>query len=153
MEIFIITICNKKENYIEYLNDKYTRLIEKSYKINFININFNKKKGKNNFYDEEYKKAISIIKPNSTIIALDEKGEIYSSKEFSNKIKLWSERYSYLYFIIGGPNGLSELVKSKADNIVSLSNLTFPHQLAKVILSEQLYRSICIMNNHPYHRT
>ena len=153
MEIFVITICNKKENYIEYLNDKYTRLIEKSYKINFININFNKKKGKNNFYDEEYKKAISIIKPNSTIIALDEKGVNYSSKEFSNKIKLWSERYSYLYFIIGGPNGLSELVKSKADNIVSLSNLTFPHQLAKVILSEQLYRSICIMNNHPYHRT
>jgi len=153
MEIFVITICNKKENYIEYLNDKYTRLIEKSYKINFININFNKKKGKNNFYDEEYKKAISIIKPNSTIIALDEKGVNYSSKEFSNKIKLWSERYSYLYFIIGGPNGLSEFVKNKADKIISLSNLTFPHQLAKVILSEQLYRSICIMNNHPYHRT
>mgnify|MGYP001256312184 CR=1 FL=1 len=153
MEIFIITICNKKENYIENLNDKYIRLIEKSYKINFININFNKKKSNNDLYDDEYKKAISIVKPNSTVIALDENGENFDSREFSKEMTLWLERYSYLYFIIGGPNGLSEFVKNKADKIISLSNLTFPHQLAKVILSEQLYRSICIMNNHPYHRT
>ena len=153
MEIFVITICNKKENYIEDLVDKYTRLIEKFYKINFININFNKKKIKKNSYEEEYKKVISLVKPRSTLIVLDEKGENLNSKKFSKKINFWSERNSYLYFIIGGPDGLSDSVKSKADKIISLSNLTFPHQLVKVILCEQLFRSICIMNNHPYHRT
>ncbi|MEE2693782.1 MAG: 23S rRNA (pseudouridine(1915)-N(3))-methyltransferase RlmH [Pseudomonadota bacterium] len=53
---------------------------------------------------------------------------------------------------MGGPDGLSQNIKSKADYIISLSDLTFPHQFVKIILSEQLYRSICIMRHHPYHR-
>ena len=65
----------------------------------------------------------------------------------------WIDEYSHIYFIIGGPDGLSDEVKDKSDSILSLSKLTFPHLLAKVILIEQVYRSISIMNNHPYHRS
>ena len=68
-------------------------------------------------------------------------------------MKFWIEEYSNIYFIIGGPDGLSDEVKDKSGSILSLSKLTFPHQLAKVILIEQVYRSISIMNNHPYHRS
>ena len=153
MEIFIITICNKRENYSNNLVEKYGNLIKKFYKLNYVDITFQTTRAKKNSYEKEYKKALSMIKPNSTLVALDENGENMNSVNFSKKIKLLEESNSHIYFLIGGPDGLSNFVKEKADILVSLSNLTFPHQLAKIILTEQIYRSICIMNNHPYHRS
>jgi len=153
MEIFIITICNKRENYSNNLVEKYSNLIKKFYKLNYVDITFQTTRAKKNLYEKEYKKALSMIKPNSTLVALDENGENMNSVNFSKKIKLFEESSSHIYFLIGGPDGLSNFVKEKADILVSLSNLTFPHQLAKIILTEQIYRSICIMNNHPYHRS
>ena len=153
MRIFIITICNKNENYEKLITEKYEKLIRNFYGLEFININFKKEKNNKNLYKEEYKKAISLIKPNSIVVALDELGKVYKSIEFSKKMKFWLENSSNIYFFIGGPNGLSEEVLNKADYVFSLSNLTFPHVLAKIILIEQIYRSICIMNKHPYHRS
>ena len=153
MEIFIITICNKKESYSNNLIEKYINLIKKFYKLNYIDINFNTKKLKKNTYKKEYIKAVSLVKPSSVLIALDENGEDMNSVIFSRKIKLFKENYANIYFLIGGPDGISDYVREKADLIISLSKLTFPHQLAKIILTEQIYRSICIMNNHPYHRS
>ena len=153
MEISIITICNKKDNSVEDLISKYTSQIAKFYKISIINISFQTKKIQKNLYEKEYRKALSIIKPGSVLISLDESGSNYNSINFSKKMQFWIEEYSNIYFIIGGPDGLSDEVKDKSGSILSLSKLTFPHQLAKVILIEQLYRSISIMNNHPYHRS
>ena len=152
MKFFIITICNKNEDYDKFLTQKYSDLIKKFYTIEFININFKTKKINKNVYKKEYDKALTLIKPNSILVALDEQGEHFKTVEFSKKLNLWIENTSQIYFIIGGPDGLSDDVKKRADYVISLSNLTFPHQLAKVILLEQIYRSICIMNNHPYHR-
>ena len=153
MKFFIITICNKNEDYDKFLTQKYSDLIKKFYTIEFININFKTKKINKNVYKKEYDKALTLIKPNSILVALDEQGEHFKTVEFSKKLNLWIENTSQIYFIIGGPDGLSDDVKKRADYVISLSNLTFPHQLAKVILIEQIYRSICIMNNHPYHRS
>ena len=153
MEISIITICNKKDNNAESLVVRYISQIEKFYKVSIINITFQTKKIKKNLYEKEYRKALSLIKPGSILIALDESGSNYNSTSFSKKMQHWIEEYSHIYFIIGGPDGLSDEVKDKSGSILSLSKLTFPHQLAKVILIEQLYRSISIMNNHPYHRS
>ena len=153
MEISIITICNKKDNNLEDLISKYTSQIAKFYKISIINISFQTKKIQKNLYEKEYRKALSIIKPGSVLISLDESGSNCNSIDFSKKMQFWIEEYSNIYFIIGGPDGLSDEVKDKSGSILSLSKLTFPHQLAKVILIEQLYRSISIMNNHPYHRS
>ena len=153
MEISIITICNKKDNSVEDLISKYTSQIAKFYKISIINISFQTKKIQKNLYEKEYRKALSIIKPGSVLISLDESGSNYNSINFSKKMQFWIEEYSNIYFIIGGPDGLSDEIKHKSGSILSLSKLTFPHQLAKVILIEQIYRSISIMNNHPYHRS
>jgi 23S rRNA (pseudouridine1915-N3)-methyltransferase len=153
MKIFVITICNKNDNYLNDIIKKYSDLIDKFYKITFIDINFKQKKVKKNLYEKEYKKAISLIKPQSYVVALDEQGKNQNSYKFSEKIEYVSENFVNLYFIIGGPDGLTEYIKKEASEIMSLSSLTFPHHLAKVILSEQIYRSICIMNNHPYHRS
>jgi|TARA_B100001059_G_scaffold86297_1_gene84451 23S rRNA (pseudouridine1915-N3)-methyltransferase len=153
MKIFVITICNKNDNYLNDIIKKYSDLIDNFYKITFIDINFKQKKVKKNLYEKEYKKAVSLIKPQSYVVALDEQGKNQNSYKFSEKIEYVSENFVNLYFIIGGPDGLTEYIKKEASEIMSLSSLTFPHHLAKVILSEQIYRSICIMNNHPYHRS
>ena len=153
MEISIITICNKKDNNVEAIIEKYISQIEKFYKTNIINISFKTKKKQKNLYEKEYRKALSLIKPGSILISLDESGNNYNSINFSQKMQYWIEEYSRIYFIIGGPDGLSDEIKYKSGSILSLSKLTFPHQLAKVILIEQIYRSISIMNNHPYHRS
>ena len=151
MKIFVITICNKNDNYLNDIIKKYSDLIDNFYKITFIDINFKQKKVKKNLYEKEYKKAVSLIKPQSYVVALDEQGKNQNSYKFSEKIEYVSENFVNLYFIIGGPDGLTEYIKKEASEIMSLSSLTLPHHLVKVILSEQIYRSICIMNNHPYH--
>tara|TARA_B100001769_G_C21912191_1_gene492183 strand:- start:145 stop:606 length:462 start_codon:yes stop_codon:yes gene_type:complete len=153
MKIFIITIRNKNDNHESLLVEKYEKLIKNFFEIEIININFRTQKINKNIYKKEYNKAISMMKPNSIMVALDEFGKLYGSQQFSEKIKHWEESCSNLYFFIGGPDGLSKDVLDRADLVISLSNLTFPHVLAKVILMEQIYRSKCIMNNHPYHRS
>ena len=151
MEIFVISICNKNDQLLNSFANKYIKNIENFYKINFIDISFNTKKKEKNVYENEGKKALSYVKDNSVLIGMDPSGNNVSSIEFANKLQFWQQNFSFLYFFIGGPDGLPQPVKNKVDALLSLSKLTFPHQLVKIILSEQLYRSICIMNNHPYH--
>ena len=153
MKIFIISICNKKDILVDNFIDKYRKQINSTFNLSLIDIGFSSKKNANQRYHEaEGEQALSLVKKDSLKIALDQNGEKLSSEKLAKNLDIWQQNYSNLYFFIGGPDGLSKNVKSKADYIISLSDLTFPHQFVKIILSEQLYRSICIMKNHPYHR-
>ena len=153
MKIFIISICNKKDIFVDKFIDKYRKQINSTFKLSFIDIGFSSKKNMNQkYYEAEGEQALSLVKKDSLKIALDQNGEKFSSEKLAKNLDIWQQNYSNLYFFIGGPDGLSQNIKSKADYILSLSDLTFPHQFVKIILSEQLYRSICIMRHHPYHR-
>ena len=83
---------------------------------------------------------------------MDENGQLFNSKEFTSKMTGWIQNYPCLTFIIGSADGLHQALLDEADFIFSLSRMTFPHQLVKLFLSEQLYRCSAILNNHPYHR-
>jgi len=152
MKITIITICNKNNKLFEEITNRYSSLISKKYNLNFINIGFKTTKNKKNLYVEEYKKALSYVDRNSILIALDENGLKLSSLQFAEKMTNWNESSADIFFIIGGPDGLTEYVTDKANVVISLSKMTFPHHLLKVILTEQIYRAMCIISNHPYHR-
>ena len=153
MKIFIISICNKKDILVDKFIDKYRKQINSTFSLSLIDIGFSSKKNANQRYHEaEGEQALSLVKKDSLKIALDQNGEKLSSEKLAKNLAIWQQNYSNLYFFIGGPDGLSQNIKAKADYIISLSDLTFPHQFVKIILSEQLYRSICIMRNHPYHR-
>ena len=153
MKIFIISICNKKDILVDKFIDKYRKQINSTFSLSLIDIGFSSKKNANQRYHEaEGEQALSLVKKDSLKIALDQNGEKLSSEKLAKNLAIWQQNYSNLYFFIGGPDGLSQNIKAKADYIISLSDLTFPHQFVKIILSEQLHRSICIMRNHPYHR-
>jgi len=87
------------------------------------------------------------------IISLDENGKNLNSKDFSKLLANWSlHGQSSFAFLIGGAHGLSQAVRDRSDFIWSLSALTFPFQLARLLTIEQLYRAFCNLNGHPYHK-
>jgi 23S rRNA (pseudouridine1915-N3)-methyltransferase len=86
------------------------------------------------------------------VIALDRSGRNHNSEALAQQLTQWQHRGADVALLIGGPDGLSQQALERADASWSLSALTFPHALVRVILAEQLYRACCILSNHPYHR-
>ena len=86
------------------------------------------------------------------IIALDVKGQAWSTEKLASNLEDWMGEGRDLGFMIGGPDGISPETMQKADNRWSLGPLTLPHPLVRVVLAEQLYRAWTITQNHPYHR-
>lgn len=84
-------------------------------------------------------------------VVLDERGESWSTEKFAQRLASWKERGISVAFIIGGADGLASSLKAGAETL-SLSALTLPHTLARVVLLEQIYRAFSILDNHPYHR-
>ena len=95
---------------------------------------------------------LAALPKGATLIALDERGKSVSTQGLSVMLAGWMQDGSHPAFAIGGADGLEDDVKERADKIVSLSALTLPHQLVRVVLAEQLYRAWTILARHPYHR-
>jgi 23S rRNA (pseudouridine1915-N3)-methyltransferase len=87
-----------------------------------------------------------------TMVALDEKGKSLTSVEFAQRLERWQREARDVAFVIGGADGLDPELKHGASLLLSLSSLTLPHQLVRVLLAEQLYRGASLLRNHPYHR-
>ena len=86
------------------------------------------------------------------VVLLDERGKQLSSKRLATRMSDWQSDGRDLCFVIGGPDGVSENVRRRADISWSLSQLTLPHGLARVLFAEQLYRAHSLQTGHPYHR-
>ena len=95
---------------------------------------------------------LKALRPSDQVILLDEKGRSFRSVEFASFLEGKMARSSSdLVFVVGGAYGFSDAVRSRADGIISLSPMTFSHQMVRVIFLEQLYRAFTILNGHPYH--
>ena len=103
--------------------------------------------------DREGERILKAIKEDAYVIALAIEGKMLDSVELSRKIEAFGTGgVSHIVFVIGGSLGLSSAVMKRADYALSFSKMTFPHQLMRVILLEQIYRSFRIMKNEPYHK-
>lgn len=100
----------------------------------------------------EGERILAAIPAGATVYALDEKGAVITTQGFSVMLAGWMRDATHPVFVIGGADGLSEAVRERADKLVSLSALTLPHGLARVVLAEQIYRAWSILASHPYHR-
>lgn len=101
---------------------------------------------------EEEKRFRQKLAPGARIVALNSGGKIWSTTELSKRLEVWKDNFRHVQMLIGGPDGLSRGCLDEADEIWSLSNLTFPHFLVRVLVAEQLYRAWSLLNNHPYHK-
>lgn len=144
--IKILCVGKIKESYLDDLINDYKKRIGKYIKIEIIEL-----KDDIN-YDKEISNLIKNIKTSDYNIGLDLKGKMYSSVEFADKIDKILPQNSNITFIIGGSLGLNDEVRSLCDELISFSQMTFPHGLFRGILLEQIYRSCKINNHEMYHK-
>jgi len=103
--------------------------------------------------EDEARRILGQIDDRAVVVALDEHGREFTSEGFAQALQSWIETGApEVAFLLGGPDGHGEAVMSRARFIVALGRMTWPHGLARVLLAEQLYRSVTILLNHPYHR-
>ncbi len=101
---------------------------------------------------DEAERLLAAIPKSAQVITLDERGREWSSVELAQRLQAWMLDGRDVALLVGGADGLAPEVKSRAESSWSLSKLTLPHALVRVLVAEQLYRAISILKNHPYHR-
>ncbi len=156
INITIITLGSLKEKYWTEAEAEYLKRLSPFAKVNFLELkeeSFDEKTKPEIIKAKEAEKIIKTLeKKQGYIIALDSRGKDLTSVQLSGHIgKITTEGISHIIFVIGGPLGLDDSIIESADFILSLSNLTFTHQMVRTILLEQIYRSITILNNKKYH--
>ena len=157
MKINIIAVGKIKEQYLKDAISEYTKRLSKFCELSIIEVNESVAKNETDANiikskNEEGEQILSKIK-NEYVVVLDIGGKEYSTLEFCQKLKeVKLSGVSTISFVIGGSYGLADEVKKRADLKLSFSKLTFPHQLFRVILLEQIYRAFKIENNEPYHK-
>ncbi|WAW14883.1 23S rRNA (pseudouridine(1915)-N(3))-methyltransferase RlmH [Peptostreptococcus equinus] len=159
LKISIISVGKIKEKYIKMGIDEFTKRLSKYCKLEIIEIPDEKapenlsSREMELIKDKEANGIISKIKDNSFVISLAIDGKKMTSENLAKKINQISlSGQSHIYFIIGGSLGLSDMVLSSSDLKLSFSDMTFPHQLMRLILLEQIYRTFRINNKEPYHK-
>jgi len=155
MKIEILAIGHKMPSWIDDAYRAYNKRLQGHFRPALVELN-GANHGKNYIPDkaklEEGQRLIKATSPNSLKIALDERGKSVSSKQLAKYLDDWQMMNQTVSFMIGGADGLHADCKKQADVLWSLSSLTFPHGLVRVILIEQLYRAYSILHGHPYHR-
>lgn len=159
MKLTIINIANKMPNWVITACNEYLRRLNNSrYSCQVIEIKSSKVSHKgytNNISVSmaiEAQKIAAYIATNSFIIVLDESGDAITSVKFADKLKKIMYTHSHITFIIGGADGIDASLKDKAHLRMQLSALTLPHALVRVVILEQIYRAVTMLDNHPYHR-
>ena len=158
LNINIVCVGKIKENYLKDAIAEYSKRLSRFCNLNIIELQDEELPEKlndsviNEVKNKECNKMIQAIKKDSYIICLDLKGKDFSSEEFSKKLDNIALNFnSSITFIIGGTLGLNQEILSLSSEKICFSKMTFPHQLIRVFLLEQLFRAFKISNNETYH--
>lgn len=143
--IQILCVGKIKESYLNELINDYAKRISRYHKIEIIEV-------KDSNIEQEAILLSKYIKPNDFVIAMALEGKMYDSVEMAKLIDNIFNSYGTIDFVIGGSYGLADDIKKRANLLVSMSKMTFPHGLFRGILLEQIYRTFKINNNETYHK-
>lgn len=155
MRIRLLTITHKSPSWIQEGYEEYAKRLPASCALELVEIAAEKRTANADLARiavREGEKMLAQIKPNHRVIALDVKGKLWSTEQLSERLAEWQQDGRNIDLLVGGPEGLAAACLQKAEEKWSLSPLTFPHILVKLIVAEQIYRAHSILQNHPYHR-
>ncbi len=159
MKITVLTVGKIKEKYFTDAIAEYSKRLSRYCKLEVIQVADEKTPDgasealEMQIKDKEGERILANIKDGSYVVALAIDGQMLDSEQLADKIEKWGvSGISQIVFVIGGSLGLSKAVQNRADYKLSFSKMTFPHQLMRVILLEQIYRSYRIIQNEPYHK-
>lgn len=159
MKITLVTVGKIKEKFFEDAIKEYSKRLSRYCKLEILQVADEKTpEGASEtvelqIKEKEGQRILSLIRDDAYVIALAIEGKMLDSEELAERIeKLGVSGISQIVFVIGGSLGLSAQVMKRADYALSFSRMTFPHQLMRVVLLEQIYRGYRIMNHQPYHK-
>ncbi len=159
MKITIVTVGKIKEKYLKDAIEEYSKRLSKYCKLEIFEVADEKTPEnasevvEDGIRAKEAERILKYIKDDAFVITLEIQGKQLSSEELAEKIeKLGVQGTSHILFVIGGSIGLGKEVLARSNYALSFSKMTFPHQMMRVILLEQVYRSYRIMNGEPYHK-
>lgn len=164
MRIRLLAVGNKLPSWVEEGFNEYLKRFPDSCYVELVEIPAEKRSKQTNprlkqagssiqqLIDREGEKLLAAIKPGNRVVALEITGQLWSTEQLATHIDKWKNEGRNIDMLIGGPDGLSAACIKKADTKWSLSPLTLPHPLVRIVVAEQLYRAVSILQNHPYHR-
>lgn len=152
--IKVITVGKIKEKPAQALIDEYLKRLSSVHKVEIIQLNKSKNKDTDvmKIIEDESNRIIEKIQPQDYVVLLDLIGKNIHSETLSQTIDQTLSQGQTIVFVIGGSHGVSSKVKARAQFLWQLSGLTFPHQLVRILLLEQIYRAFMILKAHPYHK-
>ncbi|MBS0359501.1 MAG: 23S rRNA (pseudouridine(1915)-N(3))-methyltransferase RlmH [Proteobacteria bacterium] len=135
---------------------EYSKRLSQDIRLNLVELEIPKRTKSSDIQKlklEESEKLLSKIPTGNRVVALDEHGDVWDTKTLASKLQTWLQESQDISLLVGGPDGLAKPCLEKANHLWSLSRLTFPHGLVRVIIAEQIYRAWSVIKQHPYHRT
>lgn len=155
MRVSVIAVGTKMPGWVTAGIDEYGKRLPRELKLHWREIPL-ARRGRDTSADQlceaEGEQIMKALPDGDRVIALDVRGTRLSTERFAGELERWRMSGDNYSFVIGGPDGLSPACLARADQRWSLSDLTLPHPLVRVLLAEQLYRAWTITANHPYHR-
>ena len=155
MHIHLIAVGQKMPAWVTQACDDYRKRLPRELSINTVEVALIKR-GKHpdigRVVRDESRKVLDAVPAGCRLIVLDVRGKQITTEGLAASLDGWMQQGRDVAIVIGGPDGVSEELLQQADQALSLSGMTFPHPLVRIIVIEQLYRAWSILNNHPYHR-
>ncbi len=155
MHIRLIAVGDRQPSWVDTAFKEYTGRLPRQWQFRLEEIGTASRKksvAAQVAKDTEGAKILARTKPAEHVIVLDERGRQTSSRDLAERIEDWQTVGQDLVFVIGGPDGIASEVMQRANFSWSLSDLTLPHGLARVLFAEQMYRAWSLLTGHPYHR-
>lgn len=155
MQINFITIGTRMPSWVQTGYEDYAKRLIQEIRLNLIELPISKYHRNNDIQrilQDEGERMIAAIPNNNVVIALDVKGHAWDTPALAKQLQQWQLNGSDVSLLVGGPEGLAPNCLAKAQTKWSLSPLTFPHPLVRIIVAEQIYRAWSLSKGHPYHR-
>lgn len=159
MKLHVIAVGHKPPDWVAAGFEEYARRMPRSARISLTEIKLTSRSRQTpsaasvaRILAEEKSRILAAIPPGCVKIALDERGKQLATAELARKLDGWMQGGRDVAFMIGSADGLDRDLKAGADLLLSLSAMTLPHALVRVLLAEQLYRAHSLIRSHPYHR-
>ncbi|MDX2346578.1 MAG: 23S rRNA (pseudouridine(1915)-N(3))-methyltransferase RlmH [Legionella sp.] len=155
LEITLVVMGNKMPAWVIDASNEFIKRLREAFKFNLIEIPLLRRTHTHQIsqvLEKEAEKLHQALPKSAYLIALDAKGHTYTSEKFAAHVGKLQHITGHICFVIGGPEGLPQSLLTQSHERLSLSQLTLPHPIARIMLLEVLYRSWSILNNHPYHK-
>ncbi|WP_196157071.1 23S rRNA (pseudouridine(1915)-N(3))-methyltransferase RlmH [Reinekea sp. G2M2-21] len=155
MKFRVLAVGPKMPDWVAQGTGDYLKRMPRDLPIEFVPLSLglrSKNQPVNKAIEQEGDTMLAAIRDNEHVVALDLAGKAWSTEDLSVQLQAWRENAKDVSILIGGPDGLDPRCLARADQTWSLSKLTLPHPLVRVLLAEQLYRAWSITQNHPYHK-